>query len=303
MTTSVPGVDRSPLFQWDARVPEYDAFGREIGENTLAGLGDDSGATKPAPQAESAAPAPTPAASDGWTEAAPPRPEPEAAPAQVTFSLPEGAPVTVMPGGRRRRAGGLGCLVGLVILAAVVAGPVIAIVSIVGSASDVIDDVTDAIDPDTLDLPGVADPPTGITGRSLIAEDNLAAALRRIEQAGFAKAERVTVWPDRLGADTVKGGKGRSIQIRHDGEVTRGDPSRKNAPFGTIRLASLDPAAPARLVRGSAERYRVKPKGIGYVIASAGPEPGNLQWRAYFKNGIYVEGDAKGRVIRRFDGG
>ena len=46
------------------------------------------------------------------------------------------------------------------------------------------------------------------------------------------------------------------------------------------------------------------PEGIDYVIA--GPEilgSASHEWRAYFKNGIYVEGDAKGRVVRRFDGG
>jgi hypothetical protein len=279
-------------------VPEYDAFGREIGENTLSGLGGEAGAAPPQPPAE---PAPAPPPSDGWTTTAPPQPAPE--PAQVTFSVPDGAPVTVMPTVRRRRMGGLGCLIGLVILAAVVAGPVIAVFSIVGSASDVIDDVTDAIDDRTAIVPDVPDPPTeptGITGRSLIAEDNLSAALRRIEQDGFAKAERVTVRPAGLDADTVKGGRGRSIQIGYDGAITRGDASPTRAPFGTIRLASLDPAAPARLVRGSAERYRVKPKGVTHIIAGPGFD-GGQRWVAYFKNGIYVEGDAKGRVTRRID--
>jgi len=300
MATSVPGVDPGPGFRWDAPVPEYDAFGREIGENTLSGLGGD-GATAPAPAQPQAEPAPA-APPGGWTQQAPPpRAEPE--PSQVTFSVPEGAPVTVVPGGRRRRAGGLGCLVALLILGVVVAGPVIALVTFVGSASDVIDDVTDAIDESTPDLPDLPDAPaapTGIAGRSLIAEDNLAAALRRIEQDGFAKVERVTVWPERLGADTVKGGKGRSIEIRFDREVTRGDARPTTAPFGTIPLASIDPAAPTRLVRGSAERYRVKPKGINYLIVSPGFD-GGQRWVAYFKNGVYVEGDAKGRVIRRID--
>ena len=41
---------------------------------------------------------------------------------------------------------GFGCLIGLVILAAIVAGPVIAIVSFVGAADDAIDEVTGVLD-------------------------------------------------------------------------------------------------------------------------------------------------------------
>jgi hypothetical protein len=280
-------------------VPEYDAFGREIGENPLSGLGGEAGAAPPQPSPE---PAPEPSASDGWTETAPPPAAPE--PAQVTFSVPEGAPVTVMPTVRRRRTGGLGCLVGLVILAAVVAGPVIVVFSIVGSASDVIDDVSDAIDDGTPILPDVPDvptPPTGITGRSLIAQDNFAGALRRLKSAGFQKAVMIRLAPERLDAPVVKDGRVRNVQIRFDREFDRGQPS-PGATRGipALSFSAIDPAAPARLVRGSAERYRVKPKGIDYVLASPDAGDGH-HWAAYFKNGVQVEGDAKGRVVRRIN--
>jgi hypothetical protein len=259
MSTSVP-VDRSGDFQWDAAVPEYDAFGREIGENTLSGLGGDA---------------------------------------------PPAQPVTVMPGVRRRRAGGLGCLVSLLIAGAVVAGPIIAVVSIVGSASDVIDDVTDAIDADALDLPEVAPPDatpptTGITGRSLIAKDNLAAGLREVEQAGFTRVSRIDLRPERLTVEVVKGGKQRALVISAEGGVVRGPATPANSATGSIALSALDPAAPGRLVRGAAKRYPVKEKGINYVIASRGFDGGH-RWVAYFKNGVYVEGDDRGRVIRRIN--
>jgi hypothetical protein len=265
-------------------VPEYDAFGREIGENTLSGLGGDA-------------------------PAAPPRAEPERPPEppQVTFSVPQGAPVTVVPGVRKRRGGGLGCLVGLVILGAVVAGPIFAVVGIVGSASDAIDGVTDALDPETLNLPDapVPDPPappTGVTGRSMIAKGNVADALRQLEQAGFTKVADVTIWPERFDAETVKGGKARHFVIHAEGGATPGDPSPANPARGTFAIAALDPGAPTRLVRNSVKRYRVREQGINYVIAGRGFDGGQV-WRAYFKNGVYVEGDAKGRVIRRFDAG
>lgn len=287
-------------------MPEYDAFGREIGENTLSGLGGDAPAAPPRAEPE---PTPAPTAAGGWSETTVPRPEPERPPEpppQVTFSIPEGAPVTVVPAVRKRRSG-LGCVVGLVILGAVVAGPIFAVVSIVGSASDAIDGVTDALDPENLDLPDapVPDPPappTGVTGRSMIAKANVADALRQLEQAGFTKVADVTIWPERFDAETVKGGKARHFVIHAEGGVTPGDPSPANPARGAFTIAALDPAAPTRLVRNSVKRYRVREQGINYVIAGRGFEGGQV-WRAYFKNGVYVEGDAKGRVIRRFDGG
>jgi hypothetical protein len=216
--------------------------------------------------------------------------------------VPDGAPVTVMPTVRRRRMGGLGCLIGLVILAAVVAGPVIAVFSIVGSASDVIDDVTDAIDEGTPIVPDVPDvpTPTGISGKSMIAKGNLAGALRQLERDGFAKVIDITVWPDRFDAETVKGGKSRDVVIHAEGGVTRSDPSPANTARGTVPIAAIDPAAPTRLVRASAKRYAVREQGINYVIASRGFSGGH-HWVAYFKNGVYVEGDPRGRVIRRID--
>jgi hypothetical protein len=276
-------------------VPEYDAFGREIGENTLAGLGGDSNAAPAPPRPPEASPAPA----EGWTEPAT-RTEPER-PQQVTFSVPEGAPVTVTPGAGRRRGRGLGCLVALLIAGAVAAGPVIGLIAFVGSATDAIDDVTDAIDPEVLELPDAVAPPTGIAGDSMIAHDNVARALREVRDQGFTRAKRIDARPDRLTVTVVKGGRERAIVVSSEGGVERGEPSPANTAFGTFALAALDPAAPARLVRGAAKRYRVKAKGIDYVLAD--PESGGHEWRAYFKNGVYVEGDAKGRVIRRFDGG
>jgi hypothetical protein len=280
------GVDRGPRFRWDAPVPEYDAFGREIGENTLSGLGSGAPPAQPTPQ-----PQPTPA----------PAQEPAAtAPQEVTFSLPDGAPVTVMPGARRRRTSGIGCLVALLILGAVVAAPVIAIFSFVGSASDVIDDVTDAIDSETLDIPEVTPPdepgppPTGITGRSMIAKDNFARALQRLRKEDARRLGLVRLAPERLDVTAVRGGKQRLMQIRADGELIRFDPTPGGSP-PTLALSALDPAAPARLVRGSAERYRVNPKGIDYLVA------GEDGWVAYFKGGTYVQGDARGRVVRRIN--
>jgi hypothetical protein len=287
--TAVPRCDGMPA------VPEYDAFGREIGENTLAGLGADSN-----PQPETAAAQPsreTPVARATAPEA--PR---------MTSSVPEGAPATALPGVGKRRGAGLGCVVALVVAAAVIAGPVIGVIAIFGEAKDAIDDVTDAFDPGTIDLPdgpavpGEGPPPTGIAGDSLIAPSNFSHALSAMEQAAFTRATRIDLRPDRLTVTAVTGPDVRDVRITYTAAVEAGDPSPLNAASGTLALSALEPAAPARLVRGAAKRYPVKPKGINYVLTDPGPDGGH-HWRAYFKNGVYVEGDAKGRVIRRFDGG
>jgi hypothetical protein len=296
------GVDRRAFVRWDSGVPKYDAFGREVGENTLAGLGGDSNEAR-TPHAE-------PAPADGWTE-----PAERAEPAtrtrperpQATPSARERAPVTVSPGAPKRRSKGLGCLVALVIAGAIAAGPVIGIIAFVDSATDSIDDVTESLDPDVLeqieppDAPESGPPPTGIGGRSLIAERNFGRALSALEQTLFTRATRIDLRPDRLTVTAVSNDSEVDVRIGYDGAVSRGDISPLNDAFGTLALADVDPAAPARLVRGAARRYRVKPAGIDYVLA--GPEPDGHHWRAYFKNGVYVEGNAKGRVIRRFDGG
>ena len=94
-------------------MPEYDAFGREIGEDTLSGLGGD----------------PSPTSSVAGSEvpiAPPPQPQPQSqpqAPQPGTFTIPTQIPGSGRPKKSRRGSSGLGCLIGLVVLAAVVAGP------------------------------------------------------------------------------------------------------------------------------------------------------------------------------------
>ena len=51
-------------------------------------------------------------------------------------------------------------------------------------------------------------------------------------------------------------------------------------------------------MRASVERYGLREKGINYLVLSPSPAGGH-RWTAYFKNGHYIEGDAKGRIVRR----
>lgn len=288
------GVDRAAGFRWDGAVPEYDAFGREIGENTLSGLGGGEATIRPEPAPEARAredSVPTAAPADGWTEA----PAPDAP--VVTPARPV----------RVRRMGGLGCLISLVILAAVVAGPVIAIVSLVGSASDTIDEVTGALDDiPTIDPPDVPDapeapppPPVGIAGRSMIAPANFAPVLKTLRGDGVPAIVQLRLSPDRADLETFRRGRTRNIAYRYDGTVDRGTRGRAFEALGSVPVRALDPRAPVRLVRRAAARFGMRERGINYLIASAQPTGGGHRWIAYFKNGVYVEGDERGRVVRR----
>jgi hypothetical protein len=282
-------------------VPKYDAFGREIGEDTLAGLGGSEYA--PAPEAPA----------DGWTEAqvaeaaaaepavvpepepfvAEPEPAPE--PARTAFDVPPAAPTV-----RVRRRGGAGCLVALIVLAVVAAAPIVAIVSLVGGASDAIDEVTDAFDSLPDDVvpvnPEAPEAPTGIGGESLVARPNFAGALERL--GGMSGATLIRLAPERLDAQLVRGARQRSAQVDFQGEVTRGPATPGGAGLTTVALSAIDPSAPARLVRGSAARYAVRTRGINYLVMMPWPGEGH-RWIAYFKNGVYVQGDRRGRVVRR----
>jgi hypothetical protein len=276
-------------------VPKYDAFGREIGEDTLAGLGG----SEYAPAREAPA--------DGWTDAqiaeaaavepeplvAEPEPAPE--PGRTAFDVPTAAPTV-----RVRRRGGAGCLVGLIVLAVIAAAPIIAIVSFVGGASDAIDEVTDAFDslPDDVvpEIPDTPKAPTGIGGESLVARANFAGALERI--GGMGGATLIRLAPERLDAQLVRGARQRSVQVDFQGAVTRGPATGGGAGLTTIALSAIDPSAPARLVRASAARYAVRTRGINYLVMTPWPGEGH-RWIAYFKNGVYVQGDRRGRVVRR----
>ncbi len=82
--------------------------------------------------------------------------------------------------------------------------------------------------------------------------------------------------------------------------VSRSDPQPITRERRRLDLRDIDVRAPTRLVRRSAARFKVRPEGIGYLIASPDfTSPRAHHWVAYFKNGVYVQGDATGKVERR----
>jgi hypothetical protein len=200
--------------RWDARVPEYDAFGREIGEDPLARLRDPVAPPKPAP-----------------VEATVAEPEPEVAPPRVDVARPR----------RRRRRGGVAGL--LVIVAAFVA------LGLVGNVADqesgsVIDSIT----------PEEAPPPVGVQGRSLIRRANFARALETLQGAGVGRPMRLRVAPGRIDATLVKDGEVHQVQITADGELRELGSGAAAGARATVGYGAIDAAAPERLTRAGATR-------------------------------------------------
>jgi hypothetical protein len=302
-------------------MPKYDAFGREIGEDTLAGLGGDPRTT---PQ-----PTPSTIPADGWSEPSHhdhPGASPSAAsvsaggsevpiapPAQPqspqpgSFTLPGQIPIAGRPKKARKGMGGLGCLIGLLVLAAVVAGPIIAIVAIVSDTADTIetvrDGVRDAQDGIGATVPPAEEagpPPTGIAGRSMIKPGNLANAVKVLQQQD-GRLGRITLWPERVNADLVaKRDTYRNVALWYDGRLDVGDPIDVGIVQDVIGWDRIDPEAPARMVVRSAKRFGLNPGRIDYLIGEVDvfdDEP--LRWVAYFKGGAIVQGDENGRPEKR----
>ncbi len=240
-------------------MPEYDAFGREIGDDPLAGLRDAVNPPPPAvaqPEPVVAAPGPEPAVPT------PPR------------------PVFVRP--RRRRRGGLA---GLLVIAAIIAA-----VGLVGNAAvekgnDFIDQVTPQ---------EAVPPPAGLQRDSLIQENNFGPALRKLSEAGLGKPMAIRVAPDRVDATLVKGTKLHQVQITPDGalrELGSGDAPGTRA---VVAYTNIDAGAPERLTRAGATKKQPA-SSIDYVLLTPGPPQ---TWGAYYNRGRIVIGDRNGHPQR-----
>jgi hypothetical protein len=300
-------------------MPEYDAFGREIGEDTLSGLVSEPAAqpTPPQPRAPAPeswtpppAPQPTPgapqAAPDAWAAPKMPTgfgtpPPAEGKPPRGTFTIPGGIPTGRLPGSRRRRGGG-GALIAFVILATVVALPVFVVVNVVNKATDAVD-TFDALVPDPAepgpDEPSTkpAKPPVGLAGASLIRPANLKKGLARMRAANLGRIVQLDVRPEVINAQLVKNGKLRQVRLQFDGALDKGTLAGGAINFRTIPYGAIDVRAPERLVRRAAKRYHRPVKRIDYVIASVFPGQPH-HWAAYFEGGRIVEGDGRGHVVR-----
>jgi len=252
-------------------VPKYDAFGREIGEDSLSGLG--GGATEPV--------------------AAESQPQPQ----RPAIAIPQ------RPPRQRRRRRGLGFLVLFVLLIFVtplVIGA-IAIFNTVDHATKVVrGGIKDGLQVGPAPTAKPAAAPRGVRGRSLVRRANFAAALAKMRGSEL-KLTHLRLAPERIDAQLLtRGGRLRDLQIQPGGALKRfgSDSGPGFDTTSTIPFARLDPGAPQRLARRGAAKLHVPVSTLQYLVPTL--FSGKVTWAAYFKHARYVVGDAAGRYQRSY---
>jgi hypothetical protein len=273
-------------------VPKYDAFGREIGEDTLEGLGG-------APQekrgeADEQPVEAQPAPETGWTENAADDPQRRELAGQLSNALQQAAATGKQPTVTVRRSGSAkGCLIAFVVLVAVFGVAIAGVVSLVSSVD------TGALE-EAIKAPVTAEPqPKGLEAGSLARPDELGAALATIRSEGGGKLTNLRVAPERIDATLLTSeGRLRHVQVKPGGELERfgGDSGPGFDSVGTIPFGKLRPGAVQRLARRGAEEHGIPVSTFQYAVPT---EPdGQVTWVVYFTRGRYVLGDARGRFER-----
>ena len=196
-------------------MPEYDAFGREIGEDPLAALRDATATTtSPEPPA---------------TVAAQPAAE---------FAPPVASPPRFV---RRRRRGG--SVVGL-----------LAVVAAIGGIGLVVNGFVNRVEDFTGSLPGLGEVEPGAAGGSLLRPANLSAAIDVMRRSGLGDPIRLRVRPGRIDA-TLGGGLGVSrVRVGADLDLTTSGIRPRDYPR-PVPLRRIDPTAPQRLAAGRPVEY------------------------------------------------
>ncbi len=281
-------------------MPKYDAFGREIGEDTLGGWRTsepEPGETaRLEPEAAPAATPPPPA--EPVFTAAPPQPQPPVArPPQPQ------PPVARPPAGRddwpvRRRRRRRSPIIMLLILGGIILGVGNFISGVTGDVADSVGPIVDVPRirvPDLPDVPDVQKPPVGLRGESLIRPAALREAISDLEGRRLGnKTWTFRLAPERIDATFVKRNGLHTVQLRFDGTFRKFGVSRGSvAHLTTVDISKLDPAAPQRLVRAAARRIGKPTTKIDYLV------PQTDGWIAYFKGGQYFQGDRSGKLLRR----
>ena len=276
-------------------MPEYDAFGREIGEDSLASWRTGASA-EPAPAPPDPAPAPaavtagdplgTGAASmsAGATASA-------ASPPAGTPPRPSGPPAWVTdrsPARRRFRYPARLLVIGVL---------AVAFLRVAG-------EVKDAVRGIDIEVPAVtqrptAPEPTGLGARSLLRPAAFERALADLRGREIGRLQSLRLAPERIDASLLTPrGTLVSVQLRPGAELRRF--SESGDGFGgldTIPYAKLDPRAPQRLVRAAAERLGRPVSRIDYLVPTL--TSGELTWGAYFKGGAIFLANARGKITRR----
>jgi hypothetical protein len=252
---------------------DRDAFGREKGEDSLAGMGWKSSAGSATPKA-----ATTPA---------------PAKPTMTAGDLPPDGPAPAWTPGprrssvRRRRRGAVGVIVPLFVIgfiALAIGGTITAF----NAGSDALDGIASRIDSAT---DGTATPSTARTGASLMNRKALKAALAKLPQG---QIELLRLAPDRLNANVIVDGRMHVVQVSAGGDVSdiTTPATGRDAPI------AVNTAAPMRIARTAAKRAGRRPSDVDYLVLIH--ILGKDQWQLYFKDdALHYAASANGKRVHK----
>jgi hypothetical protein len=246
---------------------ERDAFGREKGEDSLAGM--------------------------GWTSSMGSGPAPTAAAPTVSAGdLPPNGPAPAWTppthARRRRRGGGIGLLVALFVIipiAVTIAGGIIAF----NAGSDALDDITSTIESGSGNS-SISRSRTKSAGTSLVGAGALKAALAQLPKGDITM---LRVAPERIDAIVNVDGRQHAVQVTAGGDVqdittpggATGDPVKPNA------------AAPMRIARTAARRAGQPISQVNYLVLIHLLDKD--EWQLFFKDGTHFSGSANGKHVRK----
>ena len=273
-------------------MPEYDAFGREIGEDTLQQWRQGSGERpaepepprqrqpEPAPVAVTAGdplggPAPAPAAP-------PPRP-PEQGPRRAGFA----------PGKRpRKRRRGMARLIVLLVFGWIT-------FNVISGIAGKVDEAARTITIPKLSPPGTEPPPTGFQPGSLLRPAAFEHAITQIRRRGDGKLQNLRVAPERIDATLITN-RGTLVNV----QVSATEGYRKLSESGpgftasdTVPFSKLDARIPMKVTTAAAKRLGSPVGTIDYLVPSL--SDGKVVWGAYFKTGAIFLANARGKIVRR----
>jgi len=260
---------------------ERDAFGREKGEDSLAGMGWSSSMGS-----SSATPTPTPT------------PIP-AQPAMSAGDLPPNGPAPAWTPGprqsytRRRRRSAFGVIVPLFVIGFIALGVGGSIFAF-NAGSDALDDFTSTIDAATNSTTTTTTSTGrkgGASGTSLINAKALKAALAELPKGDV---ELLRLAPDRLNANVIVDGKMHVVQVTAGGEVTDivTPATGRDAPI------KVNSAAPMRIARTAAKRAGRPVSEIDYLVLIH--ILGKDEWQLYFKgDNLHYAASANGKKVHK----
>jgi hypothetical protein len=285
-------------------VPKYDAFGREIGEDTLEGLGGAPKEGQDWREEAYAQPAEAQPAEEhvetGWTENAPPAEDTQRRElaGQLSSVLQQAATTRPQTVRVRRSGSGRGCLIAFVVVIAVFGAAIGGIVNLVSSIDIDTGGLEEAIKAPVTQEP----PPKGLEPGSLMRRAAVADFLRQISADESVKLTNLHLTPARNSAQVLTSeGRLRSVAMTPGDKLERVGPD-SGAGFDavpTIPISKLDPGAPQRLARRGAREHGIPITELQYAVPSE--STGQVVWVVYFTRARYVIGNAKGRFERAYN--